>query len=657
VRSEVIAYMAARDGATDSVAEAYRVAKARQRRWVPSPFSEGQFDWGLATWALEVAHGSPRHGNPDDPLDCLLYVMLTRKTPISVGGNVFRRLQRRYRDWAAVLADTPAGLRKLLHGSGLEEVKAGDMRAVLAAIQREFGGLSLDRLAGWSDDRCLRFLTGLPGVGTKTARCVMMYSLGRGVFPADTHCIRVLTRMGVVEGGLEHRVAQERLAAAVPGEYAYRLHVNLVAHGQKVCTTTSPSCSQCVVRKLCSRYRANAKSGADEQRGRPTVVDLFCGAGGTSLGLEMAGYRIVAAVDNDPWACQTFCLNHPSVPEECVVCSDIRHVPAGQLDTSIPSRGVDLVVGGPPCQGFSMIGKRVRGQNGTGRFIDDPRNELYREFVRFVHHLGPRIVVMENVPGLFSLRGGHYRRQIIEDLDHGYETDAVLVDAHRFGVPQHRQRVLFVGVSRGSFGEDAVAIKDRLLSQLKAHNCPGASLRQAISDLPVLQQDDGSEVMARPPRRGRRSEYAATMVTGSPAVVFNHVSRPLNVRDQLLYARLAPGETGHDAVVKHGARHLMVYRDDVFHDKYRRLVYDRPSPTVVAHLAKDGHMFIHPDEQQVRTITVREAARIQSFADDFIFYGPRTHQFQHVGNAVPPLLARSVGELIRAVVTEAGYEW
>lgn len=649
--------MAARDGAAGSVAQTFRVESARQRRWVPMPFADGKLDWGLLSWMLESAYNNPRHGNPEDPLDCLIYVMLTRKTPISLGKKIYSKLRRHYPNWLALLSETPGELQKLLRGSGLEELKAGDIRAVLAAVYREFGELSLDRLSGWSNDRCLRFLTGLPGVGTKTARCVMMYSLGRGVFPADTHCIRVLARIGVIEEGLEHRVAQEKLAMLIPGQHAHGLHVNLVAHGQRVCTATSPRCQECPVNKLCSRYRADRRAASGADASQPTVVDLFCGAGGTSLGLEQAGYRIVAAVDNDGWACQTFRLNHPSVPESCVVCSDIRHLPTDCLDPLVPGRGVDLLVGGPPCQGFSMIGKRVRGRNGAQRFIDDPRNELYREFVRFVRHLRPRVVVMENVPGLFSLRQGHYRRQIVEDLDHGYETDAVLVDAHRFGVPQHRQRVLFVGVSRDSFGDDAVAIRDRLLATLRAHNDPGPTLRQAISDLPPLAQDDGAEVMPRPPRRGRLSSYAALMGATGSAAVLNHVSRPLNVRDQLLYARLAPGETGHDAVVKHGARHLMVYRDDVFHDKYRRLVYDRPSPTVVAHLAKDGHMFIHPDPGQTRTITVREAARIQSFPDDFIFYGPRTHQFQHVGNAVPPLLAKYVGEAIRAVVTEAGYEW
>lgn len=139
-------------------------------------------------------------------------------------------------------------------------------------------------------------------------------------------------------------------------------------------------------------------------------------------------------------------------------------------------------------------------------------------------------------------------------------------------------------------------------------------------------------------------------------LLHNHVSRPINVRDQLLYSRLQPGETGYDAVAKYNARHLMVYRNDIFHDKYRRLVYDKPCYTIVAHLSRDGHMYIHPDRKQVRSITVREAARIQSFPDDFIFYGPRTYQFSQVGNAVPPLMSKAIGQAIIEAVKEEGYD-
>ena len=640
-----------------SAASIFAVDAASSHRWIPQSLLNGKINWEFLSLILETLYGNPRHGNPENPLDCLIFVMLTRKTPIAVGKRIFHRLKKRYPAWDNLLHDRHENLIMLLYGSGLEDIRAGDIRRVLANIKEKIGSLTLEPLKLWSNAKCLKFLNGLPGVGTKTARCVMMYTLGREVFPADAHCIRVLSRFGVIEHGLEHREAQEKLVEIIPKKYAYKLHVNLVAHGQIICTSSNPRCSVCSIRNFCRSYRANVLRSAETLTNAPAVIDLFSGAGGTSYGFIRAGYRILAAVDQDRWACETFILNHPEVSPERVLCRDIKELKPTELEHFTYKKQVDLIVGGPPCQGFSMIGKRVRGLNGKKRFIDDPRNELYKEFVRFVKYFRPRVVVMENVPGLFSLNNGYYREQIRQDLNHDHEVIALVVNAHDFGLPQHRRRALFVGISRKAFGRKASAIAERMKNVLEGFSYPDKTLKAAIVDLPLLKQNDGAEVMKRAFSPGKFSVYAINMGAKDEALIFNHVSRPLNVRDQLLYGRLRPGETGHDAIEKHKARHLMVYRDDIFHDKYRRLVYERPSPTIVAHLGRDGHMFIHPDRKQTRSITVREAARIQSFPDDFIFYAPRTHQFQHVGNAVPPLMAKVIGNIIRKVVREAGYSW
>lgn len=639
-----------------SVASKYPVEKAPTRKWVPKPLFNGNIDWRFLSSILEILHGNPRHGNPENPVDCLVYVMLTRKTPIEIGEVIFERLKERYRDWEQVIADDTDELRRILHGSGLEDNKAHDIQNTLSLIREKFGAVNLDRLKDWGKVRCLKYLTSLPGVGPKTARCVMMYALGKKVFPADAHCIRVLTRIGVIEEGLGHKKAQEILAGKVPDNVAYKLHVNLVAHGQKICTPENPGCESCTLDRMCEYYRALVREKSSKNNTKPTVIDLFSGAGGTSFGLTSAGYRIVAAVDNDFWACQTYILNHPEVPYENVVCEDIHKIKGTALEKIKGETTVDLVIGGPPCQGFSMIGKRIRGLTEEERFIDDPRNELYREFVRLVKKVNSRIVVMENVPGLFSLIDGHYRDQIKEDLNHGYAVEATKVNSKNIGVPQSRIRVFFIGASREAFHDKAQEITDGIIKRLTEYQDPGPDLRYVISDLPSLEQDDGKEV-ALCRIKSALSPYATAMVENNNGILFNHVSRPLNIRDRELYALLKPGETGNDAVEKHNRRDLMVYRTDVFRDKYRRLDYDRVAPTVVAHLCKDGHMFIHPDRKQNRSLTVREAARIQSFPDDFIFYGPRSYQFRHVGNAVPPLVAKKLGEIIRDVVSNAGFDW
>lgn len=628
-----------------SVARIFRVEPAPSRKWVPGPLSDNSIDLSFLAQILHAYHRSPRHGNPTDPLDCLIYVMLSRKTPIEVAARVFKKLKRRYPSWVKLLRARPESLMRLLHGSGLEEMRAGDLLGMLQVIRARLGAVSLEPLRSWTDRHCLDFLTSLPGVGTKTAFCVMMYSLQRKVFPADAHCIRVLTRIGYLRLGLDHKEAQQELAHMVPPELAYSLHVNLVAHGKKVCRAVNPDCAGCVIRKLCKHQRSLSQHAWKRNTKSPTVVDLFAGAGGSSLGLEWAGFKIVAAVDEDFWACQTFRLNHPELPEERILQLDIRKDQTEKALLRLQGvRHPTLVIGGPPCQGFSMIGRWASGPNGYRRFINDPRNELYKEFIHYVRLLNPKLVVMENVPGLFSLSNGIYKKQIEEDLGKDFEVVSLLVNALKFGVPQNRIRVLFIGASRGHFGKQrARKIVTTVQETLGKQNMTKAlTLREAIGDLPPLEQDDGDEVAMRNRRRGRPVGYARTMRWDWP-ILHGHYSRPLNVRDQLLYARLAPGETGNDAVVKHGARHLMVYRTDVFEDQYRRLVWEQPSPTILAHLSHDGHNYIHPDTTQTRSITLREAARIQSFPDDFIFYGPRTYTYRHVGNAVPPLLARAIG--------------
>jgi len=634
-----------------SVASEYVVPKAPAKKWVPKPLEDGKMDWGLIADILRATHGLPRHGNPEDPLECLVYLMLTRKTPIKTGQKIFRKLRKVFPRWEDILSSGEGELRSTLHGGGLEDTRVDNLKGVLERIRERFGCLSLERLKKWSNAKCVEFLTSLPGVGLKTAYCVMMYSLGRKVFPADTHCIRIAKRLGVIPSVVDHREAQRLLAKLIPGEYAYTLHVTMVSHGQKVCKGQDPNCDSCAIRKFCVTYRRRQQDAWSRDSKSPTVVDLFSGAGGTSLGLQSAGYRVLAAIDNDFWACQTFRLNHPELPENRIICKDIRQLMEKHLSDILAGEHPVLVIGGPPCQGFSLIGKRARRGNGK-RFIEDDRNELYREYVRLVRFLRPKFVVMENVPGLFSINKGIYRAQIHEDLSDGYTVDSIVVDSADFGVPQNRRRVLFIGVSRKEFGENRAErmlalVKDYLL-QMKQKT---PTLRQAISDLPELSQNDGLEVVTRPSHRGRTSNYSKRMNVSWP-VIHNHVSRPLNIRDQELYALLKPGETGNDAIVKYNARHLMVYRNDIFHDKYRRLVYNKPCTTIMAHLSHDGHMYIHPDRRQNRSITVREAARAQSFPDDFIFYGPRTYQFSQVGNAVPPLLAEEIGRAIIRAVSE-----
>ena len=400
-----------------------------------------------------------------------------------------------------------------------------------------------------------------------------------------------------------------------------------------------------------------------------TFIDLFAAPGGLSLGFEMAGFRSLAGVDIDAKGMKTYSFNFPD--SEAIVV-DIRKLDSKGLMRRIGiSRGdVDVIAGGPPCQGFSTIGRvKIASlaregvwnlKNHHPRFIDDPRNVLYREFVRIVRDLEPAVFVMENVPGMMSYRNGEIVREIIEDFRKiGYRTEARVLNAVEFGVPQVRKRIFFIGTRARDLPilwpqpthrepadttislENFVDISDRLK--------PPVTVWEAIGDLP-------DPVPGRPRLADVKleydkepfSEYQKWAREGSDGV-HNHVSRQHSERDVRVFSIMREGQWWRDLPAE--IKKLYGYRDDIFHDKMKRLRRDHPSWTVVAHLYKDGYMYIHPT--QSRTITVREAARLQSFPDRFIFMGSRTDQFKQVGNAVPPLLAKAVVTAVKKMLKSA----
>ncbi len=529
---------------------------------------------------------------------------------------------------------------------GLTNAELGHLRTVLRSILFRFQTLSLDSLRVYKKERALQELMSLPGTDLSMACTLLLRCLGHPTLPPTRDVRRVLTRMGALTIGLNDEELFERLQRIPLSVSISTLFDGLTALARRICKEKQPGCQECPVRKLCEHGRQTMKP--EPVPGAMTFVDLFAGAGGLSLGLTQAGFVPVLAVEVDEWACETYRANHPCLPRKHVLAGDIRKIPPSMAEAILRGRRPDLLVGGPPCQGFSLIGKRGRSRT---RFIDDPRNQLYKEFLHWVTYLQPRFVVMENVPGLYSYQEGAIRRDIESSFNEaGYAVDDLVVDASQFGVPQRRQRVLFVGAAVNDFGEKATKLVQRVTELLREHSAPEVPLKEAIGDLPPLEAGSGREATIVQ-RTVPLSAFAREMGAQCKQVLYHHVARPINLRDKLLYARLRPGETAEDAV-KQGARHLMVYQNETYHDKYRRLRYDQPSPTIMSHLAKDGHMFIHPDPRQRRSITVREAARIQSFPDDFLFLGPRTAQFAQVGNAVPPKLARAIGAAILKAFSE-----
>jgi DNA (cytosine-5)-methyltransferase 1 len=372
---------------------------------------------------------------------------------------------------------------------------------------------------------------------------------------------------------------------------------------------------------------------------RPTAIDLFCGAGGLSLGLRDAGFSVLVGADSDRLAIETHTGNLGGLgwtgdltdPQEF-----LEHLEQWGISS------VDLVAGGPPCQPFSRAGSaKIRDLVRSGeRSAEDPRASLWNSFMTVVARLRPTAVLIENVPDLPTWDNGAVLVGFYESLrELDYEVDARILDAYRHGVPQHRSR-LFIVATRGARRIDWPA---------EIESAP--TLRDAIGDLPPAppaQRDEESLYFGSPAsdlaRRLRRG-----MDNGHRKVVWDHITRDVRADDHEAFSLMPEGGTYADLPPE-----LQRYRSDIFTDKYKRLSWDEVSRTITAHIAKDGYWYIHPE--QPRTLSIREAARVQTFPDDFRFAGQPTHRFRQIGNAVPPLLAEALGKTMRTAIESRASE-
>lgn len=343
------------------------------------------------------------------------------------------------------------------------------------------------------------------------------------------------------------------------------------------------------------------------------VIDLFCGAGGLSCGFERAGYNILLGVDNDKKALETFELNHNGAKS---ICGDITQVSYEKdIKPLIGDTAIDVIIGGPPCQGMSLSGPRK---------FDDPRNKLYLSYIRLVDEIRPKAFVIENVPGLVGLFGGQIKDSIIEKFtDMGYKIQYKIMCSADYGVPQMRKRVVFVGYKDGDF-------------KYPDENKEYVTCEMALSDLPPLVNTLGSEEM--PYATPIQNDYQRTMREHS-TVVHNHVAANHSDKVQQIIS-LVPAGGNYKSLPEE-------YRNTRnFHVAWTRFPDNRPAPTI-----DTGHRH-HFHYKYNRVPTVRECARIQSFPDDFVFLGNKTQQFRQVGNAVPPLMAEAIAKQVTRLLEE-----
>ena len=345
----------------------------------------------------------------------------------------------------------------------------------------------------------------------------------------------------------------------------------------------------------------------------PTVIDLFAGVGGLSLGFEKAGFQIVLANEYDAEIAEAYQINHKTTN---MVVGDITSLDLEKTFGAYAGT-VDVVIGGPPCQGFSQKGQR--------KTIHDERNFLFKYYVKVVELVRPRYFVMENVPNLLTAEGGYFKKEIEELFNSlGYSLTAGVLNASDYGVPQNRKRAVIIGK------------RDGVAPELPKKSTDTVTVWDAIEDLAFLESGEGTEEQNY--RIPPNSAYARQL-RGSTNRLYNHVATK---HSPIALERLSliPPDCGKEFLPN---EHLT---KSIYSGTWSRMIRDAISVTITTRFdTPSSGRFTHPFLN--RAITVREAARLQSFPDDFVFVGTKSSQMKQVGNAVPPKLARAIAEVIK----------
>lgn len=384
---------------------------------------------------------------------------------------------------------------------------------------------------------------------------------------------------------------------------------------------------------------------------KPKIVDFFAGAGGLSCGFTQAGFRVCFANDFEDVCVRTYRFNHPEVPSDSVLKEDIRKI-VSNIDDYV-KEDVDVVVGGPPCQSFSSANQR--------RVIDDPRNELYKYYIEAIKKICPKYVVMENVKGMLSVAD-----QVVEDYrtirickdgkEYTYDVAYRLLNSMNFGVAQSRERLIYIAV-RDDISKAKNVTPESLFKEIEdsyiehePYNLNSALEYIKPLDAPrikgMTEVDDDKTGMkiGLNTFSSTGNEYLNTINQGRQfPYVFNHKARYCSDVNYEIFKRLDQGEDSTSEKIAD----IMPYthRNGIFKDKYYKLYADRPCRTITAHLRMDCLSHIHP--YQIRSITPREAARVQSFPDDYLFLGPYLKTYMQIGNAVPVLMAKQIAKIIK----------
>lgn len=387
-----------------------------------------------------------------------------------------------------------------------------------------------------------------------------------------------------------------------------------------------------------------------------TFIDLFAGCGGLSEGFYKCGYKALLHLEIDSVACETlktrmkyYGYDNKEI-DDAVLCADItgENIIA-EIDTRVKET-VDIIIGGPPCQAFSSVGRA----QSPDSMNNDPRNYLFENYLKILNHVKPKMFIFENVKGILTAKpkGVKIFERIIREMSETYnvvdDAGVILLNAADYGVPQIRERVILIGVRKDIdyINVNQIYSDIRKTNSNDDENLPDYfTVKDAIADLPkLLPGESANKVIAE--SKNTKNAYLEK-ISNDSSLVYNHEARKHNAQDIERYRILSSHKNWQLKDLQNVRPDLVHHDPKHFGNRYTVQEWDKPGKTVVAHLYKDGNLFIHPDPEQARTFTVREAARIQSFPDDFVFEGSRTQQYKQVGNAVPPLMAEAFAKTLK----------
>lgn len=401
-----------------------------------------------------------------------------------------------------------------------------------------------------------------------------------------------------------------------------------------------------------------AKDGMEKKK--YTFIDLFAGCGGLSEGFYRMGFEALAHVEINHFACETLrtrmrYYGYKNASEEVIEHDITSHDIIDKINTAIKGRSVDVIIGGPPCQAYSTAG-RVRDGQAMSR---DPRNFLFESYVKILEYYRPKFFVFENVTGLLSAKvnGEYIFKKVLLALGNEYklvdDPNTLVFNTANFGVPQLRRRVIIMGVRKDIETKEAIDLYQGVQMthydpEMPQNDRDGLSrfvdVKEAIGDLPAVEpgHDASCDAFNYPCNNNFLQRI------GSPGLhpLMDHVCRKHNETDRERF-RVMIANNWSFGEMRRKRPDLEHEHARVFDNSYVVQWWNLPSKTILAHIYKDGFQFIHPDLAQARTFTVREAARIQSFPDDFVFEGSRGEKFKQIGNAVPVLFAEALAKSIK----------